>query len=64
MKRWVNLVIGAFCLICLLGVAACSHLSGYLDIVKDKGMSSERSNWNSRDADSQKFSCSSSSLSR
>ena len=38
MKRWVNLVIGAFCLI---GVAACSHLDGYLDIVKDKGISEE-----------------------
>lgn len=36
MKRSVNLVIGAFC---LMGVAACSHLDGYLDIVKDKGMS-------------------------
>jgi len=38
MKRWVNLAIGAFCLI---GVAACSHLDGYLDIVKDKGVSEE-----------------------
>ncbi|MFZ4440203.1 MAG: hypothetical protein ACOYOS_17390 [Syntrophales bacterium] len=38
MKRWVNLVIGA---LCLIGVAACSHIEGYLDIVKDKGMSVE-----------------------
>jgi hypothetical protein len=38
MKRWVNLVIGA---LCLIGVAACGHLDGYLDIVKDKGMSEE-----------------------
>lgn len=38
MKRWANLVIGAFCMI---GVAGCSHFEGYLDIVKDKGMSEE-----------------------
>jgi hypothetical protein len=38
MKRWGRLVIGAFC---LFGVAACSHIEGYLDIVKDKGMSEE-----------------------
>jgi len=38
MKRWVNLVIGA---LCLIGVAACSHIESYLDIVKDKGMSVE-----------------------
>jgi len=38
MKRWMNIVIGAFC---LLGVAACGHLDGYLDIAKDKGMSKE-----------------------
>jgi hypothetical protein len=38
MKRWANLAIGA---LCLIGVAACSHIEGYLDIVKDKGMSEE-----------------------
>ncbi|MEI7673056.1 MAG: hypothetical protein WCK00_13175, partial [Deltaproteobacteria bacterium] len=38
MKRWVNFVIGA---LCLIGVAACSHIEGYLDIAKDKGMSEE-----------------------
>jgi len=36
MKQWMNLVIGAFC---LLGVAACGHLDGYLDIAKDRGRS-------------------------
>jgi hypothetical protein len=36
MKRWGRLVIGAFCLICIV---ACSHVQGYLDIAKDKGMS-------------------------
>jgi hypothetical protein len=38
MKRWVNIVIGA---LCLTGIAACSHIEGYLDIAKDKGMSEE-----------------------
>ncbi len=36
MKRWVRLVIGA---LCLIGIAACSHVQGYLDITKEKGMS-------------------------
>ncbi|MCX5820877.1 MAG: hypothetical protein NT047_13380 [Deltaproteobacteria bacterium] len=36
MKRWGRLVIGAFCLI---AIAACSHVQGYLDIAKEKGMS-------------------------
>jgi hypothetical protein len=38
MKRWVHLVIGALCLIV---VAACSHVQGYLDIMKEKGISEE-----------------------
>ncbi|MBU2026198.1 MAG: hypothetical protein KJ814_01075 [Proteobacteria bacterium] len=38
MKRWFRLVIGAAC---LLGVAGCSHLEGYLDIAREKGMSAE-----------------------
>jgi hypothetical protein len=36
MKRWGRLVIGA---LCLIGIAACSHVQGYLDITKEKGMS-------------------------
>jgi hypothetical protein len=36
MKRWGRLLIGAFCLI---GIAACGHLQGYLDIAQEKGMS-------------------------
>ena len=36
MKRWGRLVIGA---LCLIGIAACSHVQGYLDIAKEKGMS-------------------------
>lgn len=38
MKRWLCPTIGALCLIV---VSACSHLDGYLDIVRDKGMSKE-----------------------
>ena len=38
MKRWFRLMIGAAC---LLGVAGCSHLEGYLDIAREKGMSAE-----------------------
>lgn len=38
MKRWANFAIGA---LCLLSVSACSHVEGYLDIVKDKGLSQE-----------------------
>jgi hypothetical protein len=36
MKRWGRLVISAFCLICIAG---CSHVQGYLDMAKEKGMS-------------------------
>lgn len=36
MKRWVRLVVGACCLI---AVAACGHVQGYLDIAREKGMS-------------------------
>jgi hypothetical protein len=36
MKRWGRLVIGA---LCLIGIAACSHVQGYLDMAKEKGMS-------------------------
>jgi hypothetical protein len=38
MKRLGCLVLSAFCLI---GIAGCSHIEGYLDIAKDKGMSEE-----------------------
>lgn len=38
MKRCVLLLIGG---VCLLVAAACSHLEGYLDIVREKGMSGE-----------------------
>ena len=38
MKRCVLLFIGG---VCLLTAAACSHLEGYLDIARDKGMSEE-----------------------
>jgi hypothetical protein len=36
MKRWGSLVIGT---LCLIGIAACSHVQGYLDMAKEKGMS-------------------------
>jgi hypothetical protein len=36
MKRWGRLVIGA---LFLTGIAACSHIQGYLDIAGEKGMS-------------------------
>jgi hypothetical protein len=38
MKRFILLFIGG---ICLLATAACSHLEGYLDIARDKGLSEE-----------------------
>jgi hypothetical protein len=37
-KRWTGVVIGA---VCLLGLSACSHLEGYLDIAREKGMTGE-----------------------
>jgi hypothetical protein len=37
-KRFILLFIGG---ICLLTAAACSHLEGYLDIARDKGLSEE-----------------------
>jgi hypothetical protein len=36
MKRWGTLVI---CTLCLTGIAACSHVRGYLDMASEKGMS-------------------------
>ena len=36
MKQWSRLVIGA---LCLIGIAACSPVQGYLEIAKEKGMS-------------------------
>jgi hypothetical protein len=36
MNRWGGLVIG---MLCLIGIAACSHVRGYLDVAKENGMS-------------------------
>ena len=36
MKRWGSLVIGT---LCLIGIVACSHVQGYLDVTREKGMS-------------------------
>ena len=38
MKRFILLLLGG---VCLLATAACSHLDGYWDITRDKGLSEE-----------------------